>query len=348
MPPHGRVPAAIPTNGKKTVTTTTGSGKRKNKAIAKSTSSSTLPDTFHSAAFPLVVEFLPLADLQSTRLVSRTFHFRISQLAMRPHASTSGMMFVTAPSLVGRTASDRSVLQWTCSQCRSLNCVILATCRHCGGQNHEEVKSRVFMGQLPREMTTEVADWLVSFALPTVDVFHIEAHTTKDGRSKGCAWIYLNHPGQEEQLLTLNRRIFVDVDAEGRQGLCISARHNVSNMQVMALSRAASKVRPSFLPRQPLVIERSTQVAPSLFTLAAAMEALPRPPMPVAADSAHGKFAYQIPVVPSPSFFKPKAKATLEGVAENSKGVVVTKYTHNPYAFHPVDYYYRSLDLVTA
>ena len=50
---------------------------------------------------------------------------------------------------------------------------------------------RVFFGQLPKDRAMEVLDWLLHLMSPSVLIFHIEAHTAKGGRGKGCAWVYV-------------------------------------------------------------------------------------------------------------------------------------------------------------
>lgn len=163
---------------------------------------------------------------------------------------------------VPKTNAD---LRWTCDDCKTTSNISLSSCRRCGrGGRSERTTPRVFLGQLPKDRTAELADWLVSFALPTVDIYHIEAHTTKDGRSKGCAWVYVNDTEAASKIIELNRKVLFDIDDQGMVGAFTGSEEYLASLCHDGVERDLN------MPRQPLVAElpaadqrRKKQVATS-------------------------------------------------------------------------------------
>ena len=110
-------------------------------------------------------------------------------------------------------------LRWTCSQCRAANNIAMPTCRRCiDGVKIDPPMLRVFFGQLPKDRTVMILDWLVHLLCPTVAVFHIESHTAKGGRGKGCAWVYVRGEVDAEKLVGMNHRALLAPLEGGKYG----------------------------------------------------------------------------------------------------------------------------------
>lgn len=285
-----------------------------------------------------VVGYLPLRDLLNVRGVSKSFTSQVDSIA-RP--VSKGQVFIQMPDLTKCGVDHRhprGTLRWTCGACRTNNNIASATCRRCGKVNAtcENIR-RVFFGQLRKDLTVECVQWMLAMLAPTVPVYHIENHTSKEGRGKGCAWIYITSAKAEEQLLKLNRRVFLDVDEHVREGMHVSGALVADQLEHFAMTRSGLRSRPHVLPRQQLVVERP----------AAAVE--PVRPAPVAQTTRTPKSTNQARDRPSATA-KPQSPVALDIPTEKPTPIkpqmlkpsaftsvrVPQVYRHDPYAFNPI------------
>lgn len=206
----------------------------------------------------MAMGYLPLRDVNRCRSVSSSFNWAAltdvpsplpGSLFMRFENTHRGGSFSTPPS--------RQVLKWICNFCNTQNNVNFNTCRSCGGGNADCLGVRkVFLGQLRKERTTELVDWLLNRLFPEMKPLHIENHTGKDNRGKGCAWVYVTSAEDEAKILSLNKRMFVDVDDDGKEGVWFCEDSYAKELNAMATDRAYKPKRPIVLPRQPLTAEK--------------------------------------------------------------------------------------------
>ena len=114
---------------------------------------------------------------------------------------------------------ENDELRWICSECRAANNIAMPKCRRCiDGVKIDPPMLRVFFGQLPKDRTVMILDWLVHLLCPTVAVFHIESHTAKGGRGKGCAWVYVRAGVDAEKLVGMNHRALLAPLEDGKHG----------------------------------------------------------------------------------------------------------------------------------
>lgn len=297
-----------------------------------------------------VMSYLPLKDVTACRTVSRALNKAAAADVPTPLPGSIFIRFNGDSNRDGSFAEapSRNQLRWICNYCETANGVTVGVCRRCGGGNTDcQGIRRVFLGQLRKERTTELADWLISRVFPDMEVFHIENHTSsKDGRGKGCAWIYVSNAYDEARLISLNKRLFVDVDADRREGVWFCSPDHLQELANMAASRAYHKSRPQVLPRQPLVCER-----PALRTVPKSAQAssTPRPAWSQTSATAEelwsgagaapwypsnytaGTWGYNMAATP----FYPSAAAPAPSSSPSSQGKI---YSHNPYAFKALEH----------
>lgn len=109
--------------------------------------------------------------------------------------------------------------EWRCLACTALTNGN-RNCSECGTETSAGA-CRVFLGQLRKLQTAELAADLIARVAPSVTVLHVESHTNAgSGRTKGCAWAYLDSAKDAHALVAaLHRRAFVDIDADGGEGV---------------------------------------------------------------------------------------------------------------------------------
>ena len=204
------------------------------------------------------ISFLPFADILSCREVSSDFHQAASAVVWSP---MPGALFLRFPhdSHRGRKFTEdppHDALRYTCKGCKTHNNVTLARCRRCGERNKDNhTMRRVFMGQLRKVGTTEHLEWLLASLFPTMNPFHIEAHTTKDGRNKGCAWVYVTNASDEDYVLSIDGRLYLD-QLHGIEGVWIVGPSGRVLLNDLAIAQVEQGHRGgSALPRQPVVSE---------------------------------------------------------------------------------------------
>ena len=100
--------------------------------------------------------------------------------------------------------------------------------------------------------------WLIRELCPEATVLHVESHTNGNGREKGCAWVYVNDHVSEEALLSLHKRVFMDINDAGEEGAWVatSSPDAIEELAALSTQHAYVAFRPTQLPRQPLVVER--------------------------------------------------------------------------------------------
>lgn len=295
-----------------------------------------------------IVSYLPIRDVAVCRSVSPKMH-EVTQLVMP--SPLPGSVFIRFENDTHRGkrfdhCPSRQVLRWTCGVCSTMNTVNVTNCRQCQACYLEgHGVRRVFFGQLRKERTAELVDWIIATVCPEVEVFHVENHTNgPDGRGKGCAWVYVTNPYDEQRLLSLNKRMFVDVDDDRREGVWYCSPDHIEDLGNMASSRAYKPNRPIVLARQPLVVERPQMKASpprreSRSTHAAAQPAkrpaADRTPAPAAASWPTPAPA-RIPRVPQPlipDFTHLSAPISLGCARLLDNGA---RYAHDPYGYNVI------------
>jgi hypothetical protein len=199
-----------------------------------------------------VLEFMPLQEVQRVRGVCGRWAAAAQEIAPTPLGATADAVFMrwTAP----RVASKKSVCQWLCLACGQ-RATGTRRCDACFTPI-ATAACRVFLGQLRKERTTPLVHFVLGMLLPDVEVLHVESHTNAAGRGKGCAWVYLSSMDAAAAVVELHKRVFVDADADGREGVWYVARDElVPSLGAMAAECAAAARRLTVLPKQPLVAE---------------------------------------------------------------------------------------------
>jgi hypothetical protein len=217
-----------------------------------------------------IASFLPLKDITDLRAVSHRLSAAVEPVVSVEH---SGLVFLrfgrTNRGTSYATPPAKSLLRWTCGYCSTMNPFGPTTCRECGGGNVNCVGlRRVFVGQLRKERTAELLDWILASIFPEVRPFHIENHTSsKLQRGKGCAWVYVKSEEDEAKVLSLNKRLFVDIDNAGYEGVWFATSEKaMAEVEQMAELRGYKHQRPTVLPRQRIVCEQplGSKVLPSI------------------------------------------------------------------------------------
>lgn len=210
--------------------------------------------------------FLPLADIDIARKAGPVFEAAANRVAPQP-LGTDRVAFVrwepqelhTAlptpkPARRGATSAP-AVFPWRCLACGT----VTAGPRSCGNCRAPLATSacRVFLGQLRKDLSAELATAMVRSLAPDVTILHMESHTNGvDGRGKGCAWAYVNSVEDALRITALHKRVFVDLDAENSEGFWFVKDATLSaHLCGMADIIGSTRGRPVWLPRQPLVAE---------------------------------------------------------------------------------------------
>ena len=205
-----------------------------------------------------VFEWLPLADLSRLRSVSTAMADTVSKKLL---TRSAGHLVLPLPAFKDRIVhlQPRTALRWICGQCRTHNNISKAHCPRCDFAAPEDRPNvrRLFLGQLRKELTVEYVDWLFALVAPDIIIFHIENHTSKDGRGRGSAWIYVFGCEAEATVTNLSGRVFLDIDDEtGKEQLHVCASDAMSELNQVALHRSCQANRPLVLPRRALAVER--------------------------------------------------------------------------------------------
>ena len=208
-------------------------------------------------------------------------------------------------------------LRWTCRQCRTANNIAMPKCRRCiDGVKMDPPMLRVFFGQLPKDHTSEVLYWLLHLLCPTVAVFHIEAHTAKGGRGKGCAWVYVRTEDEAKQLVAMNHRAMLKISLTKSDEVGVYLGERASLVQLCDSEQAPSSSTETL--RQLLVVELPMSAADKKEALARRTD-----------KSSSSPSASSL----SPSLGSP---------------AVVSVWTHNPYGFCAIPPSFRLRGLKTS
>jgi hypothetical protein len=227
--------------------------------------------------FAHVLSFLPLEDIEVARLAAPVLAEAAERVAPKP-LPCDDVVFVRwepqelhtailAPKShlpVRRAAAGASypphvntaaVFPWRCLSCGT----VTSGPRQCGTCRAPLATSacRVFLGQLRKDLSAELATAMVRSLLPDVTVLHMESHTNgADGRGKGCAWAYVNSVEDALRITSLHKRVFIDLDADHAEGFWyVKDAQLVGHLNAMADVLGQARGRPVWLPRQPLVAE---------------------------------------------------------------------------------------------
>lgn len=223
-----------------------------------------------------VMQFLPLHDIETARAAGPLFELAASRVAPRPLPTKDVVFYRYTPQLItphsafpgmathanthrhfhhAATPAVPTVFQWRCLACGHIsvgprNCNTCRTPLAVGG-------CRVFLGQIRKDLSAEMATAMVRTLLPHVTVLHMESHTNGiDGRGKGCAWAYVDSVEDALAITTLHKRVFVDLDADHAEGFWFVKDASLApRLAAMAEEVSVARSRPQWLPRQPLVAE---------------------------------------------------------------------------------------------
>ena len=224
------------------------------------------------AVLAAIMSFLPLKDLLSCRAVDTHFAAAAATaVAVMPaQGPLAGSLFLVydGDSHRGRRFDQhppRDALGFICPLCSTSSNITAKWCHRCGATNTVNVLGlrRVFLGQLRKADTTAHAEWLLAMLCPEMTFFHIESHTTKDGKSKGCAWVYVTDQKDTARLLHLDGCCFLDVSREGLEGVWIAPNHRRHAIENLSVDSDLANSRPSVLPTRALVCESPTPQARS-------------------------------------------------------------------------------------
>ena len=221
--------------------------------------------------FTRAMSYLRLEDIEVAREASPLFAAAANRVAPKP-LDSDDIVFVrwepqqlhTAMPAPAKTTTKRggaptaapAVFPWRCLACGQIS-VGPRQCQHCRSPLAESA-CRVFIGQLRKELSAELATALVrSLASSNVTILHMESHTNgADGRGKGCAWAYVNSVEDALRVTALHKRVFVDLDEDDNEGFWfIKDPALAPQLGAFADTIGAARTRPVWLPRQPLVAE---------------------------------------------------------------------------------------------
>lgn len=219
-----------------------------------------------------ICSYLPLHDLVLCRGVSRKFSAAAEQIGSCALLASAKSVFLRFPADTHRGVKfveepPYDELKFICANCRTVNNVTRTECVRCGVVNNDASGlRRVFVGQLRKVATTEHAEWVLAMLLPALNLYHLESHTTRSGKSKGCAWVYVFGTDAEHTVLGLNGKVFLDVDDQGREGVWFShdqslllalyhERRAIAVRKATAATPKGEEVVPPALPRMPIVCE---------------------------------------------------------------------------------------------
>ena len=243
--------------------------------------SSLLLSCVPAGLLPQLMSYLPLQDILRCRRTSRQFHaavnadgsiFSPGSVFLRFAESTHrGRRFLTV---------HPDALRYSCVRCRTPNNLTLTHCRRCGLYRDNNGMRRLFLGQLRKADTTEHLEWLLAKLFPQMDVHHIEAHTTRDGRSKGCAWVYVDSDAHEQCLRSLHRRVYLDVPPTGHEGVWFVRDHeeDMNSLEALAWERSQARHRQLVLPRKPMICQ-ATDTSHDVKSVVSAPKTAPSPPV---------------------------------------------------------------------
>lgn len=212
--------------------------------------------------------FLPLDDIDAARAVGPVFEAAANRVAPKP-LGCNAIAFVRWEPQVLRTAIPApkpkraapnavpgpALFPWRCLACGSIS-VGPRQCQHCRASLAQSA-CRVFLGQLRKDLSAELATAMLRSVAPDVTILHIESHTNgADGRGKGCAWAYVNSVEDAMRVTALHKRVFVDLDKDGNEGFWFVQDDALkAHLATFADTLGAHRSRPVLMPRQPLVAE---------------------------------------------------------------------------------------------
>ena len=97
----------------------------------------------------------------------------------------------------------------SCGESMGQSSSITAECLRCAAKSLEHAH-RIYLGQLSTHRTAQVTMWLLGMLVPEVKVLHIDVHTSRGGKSRGCAWVYLESTKDVLRVLSFHHRVLVD------------------------------------------------------------------------------------------------------------------------------------------
>ena len=179
---------------------------------------------------------LPLRELLACRLVCRDLKSG-SETRCVPLPREERILLM-GPRLRGRNLP--SLGSSRCTQCgasmEQASSAVLGQCVDCIART-ATTPTRLFLGQLSLHRTAQVTSWLFSMVIPEVKLLRIEVQTSRGGKSRGCAWLFLANASDAAKVKSLHRRILVDsttgVSSDGFQ-ICGSAPKAIEKLALYA------------------------------------------------------------------------------------------------------------------
>jgi hypothetical protein len=152
-----------------------------------------------------------------------------------------------------------------CRECRVGSAGPNSRCAQCLARNPSGDIVRVFMGQLRRDRTNGFPRFVLNMFFPEMHIPHVESHTGMDNRGKGCAWVHVSNETDAHRLLSISRRLFMDLDKAGQEVvlLCRPTAAAQEELKAFAARCAEDSLRPLQLPRQPILFELPKNPAPA-------------------------------------------------------------------------------------
>ena len=217
--------------------------------------------------------FLTVPDLLACRQTSKTMKLSADQRIVARRDSRS--VFIIAPRMRGRLPCGAE--NSTCDNCEAAFPLKEKHCPSCGRPRVYASDAsaagkafRLFVGQLPLSRTAPLLHWMISASLPTVRILHIEVHTSRGGKSRGCAWVHVDSEKSCKEVMGLHQRVMFgqiplgdsSTMKEGFWMLSGAGRKNPEDLLIMCPTPtagdedagASGAVR--YLPTKPLVVER--------------------------------------------------------------------------------------------
>ena len=213
--------------------------------------------------------YLPLHDIDAARHVSPALAVAADRVAPQPLGEAAPVFVRWVPQALRTTLPPTraqtmamaqglnvpAMFHWLCLACNRRTAGP-RYCREC----HTPMAvgaCRLFMGQLRKELTAELAAAMLRTLLPDVEILHVESHTNgTDGHGRGCAWVFVGSVEDARRVTALHKRVFVNVDADGGEGFWFARDPAlVPALDAMVAEVVARTDIPDGLPRLPVVVE---------------------------------------------------------------------------------------------
>jgi len=200
------------------------------------------------------LEYLTFDELEVARYSSDALEAAADLIAPKPLPTPYATFIRWEPEQLQLRATHRpNTFTWRCMGCASRTTG--TRCNVCRSPI-AQAACRVFVGQMRKAAAAQLTRDMIARLTPEVNVLHVEEHTQKEGKCRGCVWVYVDSPAEAWLLTSLHKRVFIDVDEDMREGYWyVTEPSCVPQLRAMAEVLGFAPHRPMVLPRQPLVAE---------------------------------------------------------------------------------------------